>query len=322
MPLDRTLPVVGTLYAKTETIIGAQVEGQVGKTEVDFGAQVTAGQELALIDTDSYEAYARQAAAAVAKAKASALNTEQSLKRVIELQESKISSASDMDAAVAQAEQARAEVKSAEAAEAVARLNLHRSHVVAPFNGAISERIVSMGDFVKIGSPLYKLVEDRELKYIVQAPERYAGQVKVGQLIQLSVDAWPNECFQGTVYLISPSVSTATRSFNLGARISNADGKLKANTFARGDLILERAVPTLIIPLEAVLNFAGVTKVFVIEDGLAKTREIQIGRIKEGRQEVLGGLKEGESVAISGTTKLFENAKVRIQTPDRQTASR
>ena len=315
IPLDRVLLVVGTLYPKTEAVVGAQVEGQIEKTDADFGEQVTTGQELALIDTDSYDAFARQAAANVSKAKASALNAEHNLKRVLELQESKISSASDFDSATAQAEQARAEVKAAEATEAIARLNLQRSHVLAPFDGAISERIINIGDYVKIGSPLYKLVEDRELKYIVQAPEKYSAQIKVGQTIQLSVDAWPGKTFEGKVYLISPSVSTVTRSFNLGALIENKDRKLKANTFARGELILQKAEPTLSIPLDAVINFAGVTKVFVIQESSAKTREVKLGRIFAGQQEVVSGLKEGEAVAITGTTKLFENAKVRIQEP-------
>jgi membrane fusion protein, multidrug efflux system len=319
-PLDQSLTVVGTLGPKNEATIAAQVEGQVQRTGVDFGDLVAASQELALIDTDSYEALARQAAAAVAKAKANALNAEQSLKRIIELQSSKISSASDFDSATAVAEQARAEVKAAEAAEAIARLNLQRSQVVAPFSGSISERLVTAGDYVKTGAPLFRLVEEGELKYLVQAPERYAAQVKQGQVIRLTVDAWADQCFEGTVYLVSPSVNTATRSFNIAARVDNSARKLKANTFARGELILQRQVPTPVIPLEAILNFAGVTKVFVIENSSARSREIQTGRIKDGRQEVLQGLKPGELIALSGTSKLFENAKVRVQTPERETA--
>src|SRR5260221_10334225 len=81
VPMDRALPVVGTLYAKDEAMLAAEVEGKVEKTRVDFGDRVTAGQELALIDTTSYEALAKQSAATVAKAKAAALNAEANLKR-------------------------------------------------------------------------------------------------------------------------------------------------------------------------------------------------------------------------------------------------
>jgi membrane fusion protein (multidrug efflux system) len=315
VPMDRTLPVVGTLFAKDEAIIGAQVEGQVEKTRVDFGDRVTVGQELALIDTTSYEAFARQSAANLDKAKASALNAEQGLKRVQELQKEKISSASDLDAAVALAEQTRADVKAAEAADAIARLNLERSHVKAPFEGAVAERIASAGDYLKIGSPLFRLVNDSVLKFIFQIPERNASFVMKKLPVQFSVDNYPGETFTGSVYLISPSVSTASRAFGVGALVTNTNFRLKANTFARGTLVLERAVPTPMIPLEAVVSFAGVTKVFVVEGDAVRARAVKVGRIQDRRQEILEGLKAGENVVISGQSRLSEGSRVTIQSP-------
>jgi membrane fusion protein (multidrug efflux system) len=315
VPMDRTLSVVGTLFAKDEAVLGAEVEGKVEKTRVDFGDRVTSGQELALIDTTSYEALARQSAANVAKAKATALNAEANLNRTQELQKNNIASASQFDEARATAEQARAEVQAAEASDGIAQLNLGRSHAKAPFDGAVAERIANAGDYVKVGAPLFHLVNDGVLKYIVQAPERYASQVQKEQLVQFTVDAWPGETFEGKVYLISPSVTTATRAFPFGALVQNPARRLKANTFARGQLILERNVSTPMVPIDAVINFAGVTKVFVVESDLAHAREVQVGRIKEGRQEILGGLKEGEWVVLTGQTKLQEGSKVRLQDP-------
>ena len=313
VPMDRTLTVMGSLAAKSEAVTSAQVEGQVEQTLVDFGTRVEKGQELARIDTASYEALANQSAANLAKAKANALNAQQSLKRVTELQQSKISSASEFDGAMAQDAQARAEVKSAEAALVIAQLNLDRSRVKAPFTGMIAERIATMGDFLKVGAALYRLVDDGELKYIVQAPERYAGEIKLGQTVRFSVDAWPGQNFEGSVYLISPAVSVTTRAFNVGALVTNTDRKLKANTFARGEITLQKGVPTPMVPLDAVINFAGVMKVYVIAEGAARAREVKLGRVHEGRQEVLEGLKTGELVAITGQTKLYEGAKVRLQ---------
>jgi membrane fusion protein (multidrug efflux system) len=315
VPMDRTLPVVGTLFAKDEATIGAQVEGQVEKTRVDFGDRVTVGQEIALIDTTSYEALARQSAANLEKAKASALNAEQGLKRVQELQKDRISSASDLDAAVALAEQARADVKAAEATDAIARLNLERSHVRAPLEGAVAERIASAGDYLKIGSPLFRLVNDSVLKFIFQVPERSASFVTKRLPVQFSVDNYPGETFTGNVYLISPSVSTSSRAFGVGALVTNTNFRLKANTFARGTLVLERAVPTPMIPLEAVVSFAGVTKVFVVEGDTVHARAVKVGRIQDRRQEILEGLKAGESVVVSGQSKLSEGVKVTIQSP-------
>lgn len=313
VPLDRTLPVVGTLFAKDEATIAAQVEGQVEKTFVDFGDRVTAGQQLALIDTTSYEALARQSAANVAKAEASATNTVHTLKRVQNLQQDKIASASDLDQAVADSSQANAEVRSAMAADAIAQLNLERSRVRAPFDGAVAERIASAGDYVKIGAPLFRIVNDGVLKFIVQAPERYAALLKKEQVVRFNVDAWPGENFTGKVYLISPAVNTSTRAFNFGALVQNADRRLKASTFARGELILQEAVPTPVVPIEAVLNFAGVTKVFVVTNGVAHAREVTVGRVASGQQEILAGLTEGELVVTTGHGKLTEGAAVSVK---------
>lgn len=314
VPLDRSISVIGTLYAKDEATVAAQVEGQVEKTRVDFGDRVTDGQELALIDTTSYEALARQAVAAVAKAEANALNANQNLKRIQDLQQQSISSASDLDKAVADAAQAAADVKAAEAANAIARLNVERSHVRAPFDGAVAERIASAGDYMKIATPLFRLVNDSVLKFIFQVPERYASFVTKKLPVEFGVDNYPGETFTGGVYLISPAVSTASRAFGVGALVTNTDFRLKANTFARGTLVLQRAVPTPMVPLDAVVNFAGVTKVFVVENNVARTRGVSVGRIQGGMQEIVSGLREGENVVVTGQSKLSDGVSVVVPT--------
>jgi RND family efflux transporter MFP subunit len=313
VPLDRTISIVGTLFAKDEATIAAQVEGQVEKTRVDFGDRVSEGQELALIDTTSYDSLARQSAANLAKAHASAENAEHNLKRVQDLQKDKIASASQLDDAEAQAKQAQADVSATGAADAIAQLNLARSHVRSPFNGAVAERIASAGDYMKIGSPLFRLVNDSVLKFIFQVPERNASFVTKKLQVQFNVDNYPGETFTGGVYLISPAVSTASRAFSVGALVTNADFRLKANTFARGVLTLEHAVPTAMVPLDAVVSFAGVTKVFVVEGNVAHARSVKVGRIQNGRQEILEGLNAGEHVVVSGQSHLSDGTKVAMQ---------
>ena len=313
--MDRTLPVVGTLFAKDEATVSAEVEGQTERTFAEFGDRLTNGQLIAQINTTTYLALSLQAAANVSRAKAALGNAEQQLRRLQELSKSKIASQSDLDQIVAEAEQAHAELKSMQANEAMASLNLERSHVKAPFDAAVADRIVSAGDFTRVGTPLFRIVNDNVLKYIVQAPERYAAQVQKEQLVRFTVDAWPGETFEGKVFLISPQVNTATRSFAFGALVPNKERRLRANTFARGEVVLERGAPTPMVPMDAVINFAGVTKVFVVENGVAKNRSVKVGRIEKGMEEVISGLKPGEVVVTTGQTKLFEGAKVRVKDP-------
>jgi membrane fusion protein (multidrug efflux system) len=313
---DRTVSIVGTLYPKDEAQVSAQVDGMVEKTLVDFGDRVKAGQELALIDTTTHEANLQAAIGDTARAVAALTNATRNFERAKELVKAQVSSTAQFEDAQAQFETATAELKAAQGKEAVAQLALQHSHVLAPFDGGIATRAVARGDYVKTGAPLFTVVNDFVLKFIFGVPERYASYVDKKLPVKFSVDNYPGETFTGSVYLISPSVNTANRSFSVGALVTNTNFKLKANTFARGELVIEKAVPTPVVPLPAVVSFAGVTKVFVIDgSNVAHSRTVRIGRIQNGVQEITEGLKAGEIVATSGQSKLMEGSNVTLQSP-------
>ena len=310
---DKTVSIVGTLYPKDEATVAAQVEGQVEKTLVEFGDRVRADQDLALIDTASYEAQLEQTSGNLAKAEASLANARQNFERVQQLRKSGIASESDYDQSTAQLDQWEAEVKVSRGAGTVARLNLDRSRVKAPFDGAIAQRLVGRGDFVKVGSPLFDVVNDAVLKFIFPVPERHGSFVQKGLPVLFGVDNYPTESFTGRVYLISPAVTMSSRAFSVGALVTNTNFRLKANTFARGKLVLESAVPTPVVPLESVVSFAGVTKVFIVEGNVARSRSVTVGRIRDGLQEVIEGLKSGDTVVVTGQNRLSDGAAIAIQ---------
>ncbi|HXJ57853.1 MAG TPA: efflux RND transporter periplasmic adaptor subunit [Verrucomicrobiae bacterium] len=314
---DRLVSIVGTLYPKDTATIAAQVDGSVERTLVDFGDRVMSNQDLAFIDTASYEAQLTQQAGNLTRAAATLTNARRSYERVQKLSKDEIASLADFDQARTALDQAEAEVKAARGAEVVAKLNVERSRVAAPFEGGISLRVVGRGDYVKIGSPLFEIVNDAILKFIFAVPERNASFVRKGLPVSFSVDNYPGERFTGSVYLISPAVSTATRAFNVGALVTNAEFRLKANTFARGALVVERGVPTSVVPLEAVVSFAGVTKVFRVQDGKAESRAVKAGRIRDGLQEIMEGVNLGDQVVVTGTTKLTDGMSVIIQASGR-----
>ena len=313
VPLDRTLPIVGTLFAKDEATLAAEVEGVVEKTGAEFGDRVKEGQEIALIDTDTYAALANQAAARLTQAKATAANDEHELVRQVELKRTGIASPADLDLAQTAAENARAAVVAADATRAVADLDLAHSHVRAPFDGAVADRIATKGDFMEKGKPMFRLVNDAVLKFIAQAPERHAADVRKEMTVEFSVDAYPGERFIGKVFLISPQVNAATRAFAFGALVPNAGRRLKAGTFTRGELVIERAVPTVMVPLESATGLSGVTRMFVVDGAVAKARVVKLGRVRDGRQEVVSGIQAGDLVVTSGQTKLSDGRPVAVR---------
>jgi RND family efflux transporter MFP subunit len=295
-PMERALSVVGTLQAHDEATVAAQVAGQIEKTVVDLGDPVTAGQELALIDTTSYEALARQSAANLAKVKASAAHAAQNLKRVQELQKDKIASSSEFDQAVAESDQAVAEVKAAEAAEAIAQLNLSRSHVRAPFAGSIAERVVSIGDYVAAGAPIVRLVKTDPLRLRLEVPEREAPAVRGGQAVQVSIEGDTN-AYSGTITRVSPAIRQEDRMLQVEADVPNRGG-LRAGLFVRARIVVNEREAALSVPASALTVFAGLEKVVVVQDGKALEKPVTTGRRGSDWMEIVSGLAPGETVVL------------------------
>ena len=317
-PMERTVPLVGTLSGHDEATMAAQVAGQIEKSHVDVGDRVTAGQELALIDTTSYEAYARQSAANLAKAKASAANAAQNLNRVQDLQKEKIASASDLDQAVAEAGKSQADVTAAEAADAIARLNLERSRVRAPFDAAVAARIARVGNYVAIGAPIVRLVQTDPLRLRLDAPERESIPVRVGQTVRVVVEGDTN-VYTGQIARIAPAIREADRMLQVEADVPNRGG-VRAGLFARAEIVVNEREDGLCVPARAMLVFAGLEKVVLVKDGKAVEKVVTTGRRGPDWIEIVSGLRAGESVVLdpagirTGQSLVIESATGKMPT--------
>jgi RND family efflux transporter MFP subunit len=295
-PMERVLHVVGTLAAREEAMISAQVAGQLEKNLVDLGDRVKVGQEIVLIDTTSYDALAAASAANLTRANASAANAAQNLKRIQDLQKERIASASDLDAAVADAARTSAEVKAAEANDAIARLNLDRSRVKAPFDGVVAERIASAGDYLAVGAPIARLVQTDPLRLRLEIPERESTAVRAGQSVRVSVEGDTN-IYRGQLARIAPAIRPENRMLLVEADVPNPGG-LRAGLFARATIVVNEREEAVSIPAEALITFAGLEKVVLIKDGKAAEKAVTTGRREGGWVEITGGLRVGEQVVL------------------------
>ena len=295
-PMELVLHVVGTLAAREEAMISAQVAGQLEKNLADLGDRVTAGQEIVLIDTTSYDALAAASAANLTRANASAANAAQNLKRIQDLQKDKIASTSDLDAAVADAARTRAEVKAAEANDAIARLNLDRSRVKAPFDGVVAERIASAGDYLAVGAPIARLVQTDPLRLRLEVPERESTAVRAGQSVRVSVEGDTN-IYRGQLARIAPAIRPENRMLLVEADVPNPGG-LRAGLFARATIVVNEREEAVSIPAEALITFAGLEKVVLIKDGKAAEKTVSTGRREGGWVEITAGLNAGENVVL------------------------
>ena len=169
---------------------------------------------------------------------------------------------------------------------------------------AVASRQTSVGEYVREGTALFRLVADDPIKFRAQVPERFLGQVKVGQSVRVKVAAYAKE-FEGTVSRIGPAVEMATRSFQVEMLLPNGQGQLQPGSFARG-VILTRIEPNVtLVPKDAVVTFAGVSKVFTIDDQRkAVEKKVELGQQVGDAIEVVAGLEGIVPLVTEGRNKL------------------
>ncbi|HZW08342.1 MAG TPA: efflux RND transporter periplasmic adaptor subunit [Phycisphaerales bacterium] len=174
----------------------------------------------------------------------------------------------------------------------------------------VAERMVSVGDFVQIGTPLFRLVDSDPLKLRVTLPERRLGAVRAGQAVEISVEPGADDA-RGSVSRVSPVVDVETRSFGVEVLVPNPEHRLKPGSFAATG-ILVGVEPGLVVPEEAIVTFAGVHKVVLVVGGKADEREVELGERQDGMVEVLRGLAEGDLVVADPSRSLVTGVPVTI----------
>jgi|GEM_PF-218107 len=220
-----------------------------------------------------------------------------------------------------------------------AKQKLKDTKVLAPFpemaphgnkvvEYGVTQRMASLGELLK-SSPgttmqVFKLVIDDPLKLQATVPERHLAEVKVGQTVQLEVESYRNEIFKGRVVRVNPMVDRNNRTFQIEVEIPNDGKRLHAGSFAKASILTQIDGQALTVPEDALINFAGVAKVFAVRDGKAIDVPVTAGVrlvVKENGKEaawveVKGDLKLGEEVVTSGQSRLSDHRAVRLRSPD------
>jgi multidrug efflux pump subunit AcrA (membrane-fusion protein) len=176
----------------------------------------------------------------------------------------------------------------------------------------VAERLVTEGQFLNIADQLYRLIVSNPLKLRSKVPERYAGEVRVGQSVEIEVVggiAAP----QGQIVRVSPVVDPASRMFEIEALIDNPQDQLKPGAFAKGSIAADPR-PSMYVSEQAIVTAGGTTKLFIIDNGVARSRNIRLGRQLQGRVEVISGLNDGEHYISKGAANLTDGAYVQPRT--------
>jgi RND family efflux transporter MFP subunit len=339
--LQRDVHVVGSFAADEEVIVSAQAAGELSQLNVDFGGYVSQGQVIATIDqrdaklkVEQAEATLKQTMARLGMKEGEKFDSDQNaevrvaksqldwakleLDRSVKLIEKGDIPRSSYDekvtnhnlaqaryqAALDSVNQQLAAVEQQKAALALAKKALTDTIVRSPISGAVKEKHASRGAYLMVNGKIVTLVKINPLRLRADIPESSAAAVRTGQTMNVTVDAFPNRPFTGRVVRIGPSLDEKTRALTVEAEVANPGNLLRPGMFAKSRLITSANTPAVMVPQRAVVTVAGLSKVFVIENGKAVERIVKTGATDGDLIEIAEGVKDGDVVATSNLDKL------------------
>jgi multidrug efflux pump subunit AcrA (membrane-fusion protein) len=206
---------------------------------------------------------------------------------------------------------ARANVANAESQLNLARRNLSYALVYSPIDGFVSERNADLGEYVSPTTKVATIVKTNPLRVRIDIPEQAIPAISVGQSVSVTTSAWPDKNFSGRIARVSPNVTPSSRTLTVEAEVDNGSGALKPGQFATVRILQSRAQPAVLVPARAVRTEAGVSRVFVIKDGHAQERVVQLGQTEGDLMQIKNGIAGDEQVATSNVEQLADGMAVR-----------
>lgn len=336
IPVGRTISATGTLAAFDQATLSMKVPGRISLITVDLGSLVKRGQLLAQVEQQDYKIRLQQAEAALAQARArlglplggSEDNIEAERTGTVRQAQAVLNEAratrQRASTLVEQGVIARAEFDSAEAAYrvaegryqdaieevrnrqgllaerrsevALARQQLVGTSVYASFEGAVEEKLASVGEFLAAGAPVVRVVRINPLRLRAEIPERDASNVRIGQQVKVSVEGDP-ATYTGRIMRLSPTITEQNRILIAEAEVSN-DGRLRPGSFARAEIVTNDSERAVTVPSSAIVTFAGIDKVILVQNGKAVEKTVATGRRTDEWVEILAGVNVGEPVVV------------------------
>lgn len=301
----------GPVLAWQEAIIGAEIGGvRLVELHANVGDRVKKGELLALLADEMLVADVHQQQSALDEAGARYNEAAANAQRALQIKDSGVMSAQELQQFSNAAEIAKAQMKSAEARLENVKLKLSYARIVAPDDGVISARNATLGMVTQAGSELFRLIRQDKLEWRAELTDVQMQQVHVGQKVQ--VRAGMNDAVPGVVSRIAPAVDTSTRNGYVYVGL-NENKSLRAGVFTQGEFEVGRS-NALTLPQSAVVVRDGYSYVYRVgKDGRVAQVKVAVGRRQVDRIEITSGIAMDATVVASGTGFLNDGDLVRIE---------
>jgi RND family efflux transporter MFP subunit len=360
MSVQREVDLSGTLLSPDQAKISSEVAGIILDVPVQLGTEVRRGDVLVRLDPrelqlalDRAESALRQVEAqlgidraqdkqppadgqiaSVRQATANLDDARSAYERAQQLNTRGLLTKADRDTAetrlkVAEANyqatldtvhSLKASLQDRRASYELAQKKVADAVIRAAVAGSVSERLVQPGEFIRENTPVATIVQMNPLKLKTAIQEKHASLIRPGQTIEFDVEAFLNRKFKGKIAYVSPAVDQATRTFAVEALVDNADRQLKPGFFAKGVVMTHIDENVLAVPEDAISTLAGVSTVYVIDNGKARQQQIALGARQNKLVEVTSGLKGDETLATTNLSQLATGVTVRVGHAGEETA--
>jgi membrane fusion protein, multidrug efflux system len=307
------LETTGTLKADEEVTVSSEVDGIIKKIYVEQGTTVVRGTLLIEINETDYLLDWKRSDAALKQAQASLANAQAEYKRKDALFQEELITKQQFDDISTRVVLAEADLDKAKATLETSKERLSRTKIYSPLKGAVKEKRVSVGDYVRNGTPLFQLIKTDPVKLDFTISEKDIAGLKIGQEVVFTVEALKDKQFRGRINLLYPNVEERTRTLLAEAITPNGDQVLKPGSFARVFIYTEAPREVVVAPITALVYDSGIIRIYVADvNNVARERIVKIGGKYGEYVEIMEGLNDKERVVVVGQNNLSEGVKLNV----------
>jgi RND family efflux transporter MFP subunit len=311
--LEDAVPVTGTLDPLERAEVRARLEGDLDAVYVREGQPVRAGQILARFDANQEAGSDQSARADLASARTELATAQWNLDQTRGLYREGAVPERDVRVAEQTVASARARVAAADARLRTTSQTVSDTRVVAPVSGVVEKRSIAPGEHVSRGASMFTVVRGDVLELAAAVPERAAARVQPGQAVHFTAGG---RQIEGRVARVAPSVDPASRSVTVYVQVPNADGSLRAGTFASGRIVSRVVDGALVIPAAALREGKEGARPFVyrVADGKIDVAEVTPGLQDDaqGVVQIVDGLRAGDRIVVGNVGLLGKGMQVRM----------
>lgn len=327
-PSDKSIPVTlttahtqtldlwevsqGKLLAKTAPMIAAEVGGRIVSVQADVGDAVTAGQLLAEIDATDYRLGKQLVAADIERLQALIHAQQLQVKRLQKLVRQKSANQSSLDDAEAQLGSLRAQLVGSKVRLQQADRNLAKTRIISPVDGQVTERKVSVGDYLKAGTPVFRITTLNTLQASLPFPQALASRIKIGQRARLTSPIRPGTAVDSKITDISAQVSASNLAIHVLVDVENPGG-WEPGASVKGRVLVAQHRDAVVVAESSIVRRPRGLVVYRIEQHKAREIPVTTGLRDGGKVEILSGVEAGDQLALDGAAYLTDGVRVDVK---------